>query len=113
MRRIKLKPMVRNILILGSIFLAVTIAGLILSFVNSKNFIYLESFYMLTGTIIMLIALFNSRSRDNKNFKEKKTIFEDETKPEYKEYKNFQKMLWIFGLFCVGASLLVFFLLNW
>jgi hypothetical protein len=109
MRR-KLSPLAKKIIIISSIFVMVTIIGVVFSILNNNNFMILESLYFLTGAIFMIVALFNARARDNKNFKEKKTIVEDERDPEYKEYKRFQSMLWIIGATFMVASLIIFFI---
>ena len=107
-RKVELKPWMKRLIIVGIIFLVVTISGVIASGFNAWNFVFLESFYLMAGAIFMLIALFNARSRENKNYKENKSIVEDETKPEYQEYKSFQRTLWISGLVYIVLSLITF-----
>ena len=107
-RKVELKPWMKRLIIVGIIFLVVTISGVIASGFNAWNFVFLESFYLMTGAIFMLIALFNARSRENKNYKENKSIVEDESKQEYKEYKSFQRILWISGIVYIVLSLITF-----
>lgn len=108
----KLKPWVSNLIVMLSVILVTTIIGLVFTWIFDWNFVILETSYMLVGIITMLIALFNSRSREKKHYKETKSVLEDKTTKEYKKFRVSQLYFWGFGILNVILSLLVFMIIN-
>lgn len=84
-----------------------TILGLVFALVF-ENFVILEVAYALFGVLCLLFAMLRNWNRDSRNFRANKTIVEDPKTDSYKEYKKFQRTLWVMGLANLLASHLVF-----
>ena len=86
-----------------------TIAGMILTIVLQR-IVFLESFYIIFGVLVMLLALARSRRRDTKNYKQNNTVHEDHQDESYKEYRKMQLILYGVGLGLFLLSVIAFLL---
>ena len=75
-RPIKMNHIVKNIIVISILELIPTGIGVAFYFVNN-NFNILEVVYALFGVLLFLFACVRNWNRDSKNFKENKTIVED------------------------------------
>lgn len=110
-RPIKINPIVKKAIIIGILELIPTSIGLIFYFLN-HNFYMLEVVYALFGILLFLFACIRNWNRDTRNYKANKTIVEDTKSETYKEYKKFQRTIWILGAVNCILSLLTFLIFN-
>lgn len=110
-RPIRIHPIVKKIIAIGILELIPTTIGIVFYFVH-HDFHIMEVVYALLGVLLFLFAIARNWNRDSSNFKKNKTIVEDPKSESYKEYKKFQKELWILGIVNCLLSLLVFFIFN-
>ena len=67
-----------------------------------------EAAYVLIGLIDLLIITIRLHARDSRNYKKNKSIVEDKTTKDYKEWKNFQYLLGLAGAIDLLLSLVAF-----
>lgn len=87
------------------------VIGVIIS-LSLGNFLYLEALLALFGLIELLVFSTNGRRRDNKIFKKTKSIYEDKSSKEYKEFRMSQWMIFALGVLSILTSLIVFLIFN-
>ena len=83
------------------------VIGLVFALVF-ENFVILEVAFALYGVLCLLFAMLRNWNRDSKNFRANKTIVEDTKTDSFKEYKKFQRTLWLMGLVNLLISHIVF-----
>lgn len=94
----------KNVIATVIVELIPAVVALVLALVY-ENFKYFHYIYGIFGIIILLFALLRNWRRDTKNFKAQGSIVEDHTTESFKEYKKFQKTLWLLGLLNVVISM--------
>ena len=85
------------------------ISGSILAAVFQR-IVWLESFLIIFGVIVIILALARSRRRDTKNYKQNNTVHEDHQDESYREYRRLQIVLYIVGLSLFLLSAVAFIL---
>ena len=101
---IYLSPKVKTLISCCVVELFPTAVGLVLSLALG-NFLYFHYIYGIFGIIIFIFALLRNCRRDTKNFKAHGSIVEDQRSESYKEYKKFQRTLWLMGLLNILLSM--------
>lgn len=87
------------------------LVGGIFSYING-NTTFLEVALIVWGVFFWIAISIRSRARDSMNYKKNKTVFEDKSTKDYKEYKKVQLYLFLFGLGCCLLSVIVFLIGN-
>ena len=85
------------------------IVGTILTIIFQR-IVLLESSLIICGVLVILLALFRSRRRDSKNYKENKSVHEDHESESYLEYRRLQITLYIVGLSLIVLSVIAYIL---
>ena len=76
--------------------------GLPLYFTNG-DLIYLETLFAVVGLFGLVIVMTRIHFRDGRNFKKNKSVLEDKTTPEY---RDFVKSQFLFGGISIATALL-------
>lgn len=108
-RPVYIHPLVKKVIAILIVELVPTILGVVFSIVF-ENYVILESSYAILGVLLFLFALARNWNRDTNNYKANKTIVEDKRTDAYKEYKKFQRLLWILGLVNFALAYVVYLL---
>ena len=97
-------------LIYASIFLFLpTVIGISLTAILKMRQIA-EAMYVIFGTISLLFALFRSRRRDTKNYRQNHTIVEDKESADYKLFFYQQLFAYLFGVTSILLSVPCFYI---
>lgn len=107
----KMSSFISTLIICLILLVIPVVIGVIIS-LSLGNFLYLEVLLVLFGLVELLVFTTNGRRRDSKNFKKTKSIYEDKTTKEYKEYKMSQFMILALGILSIMSSLIVFLIFN-
>ena len=106
-RPIYIHPVAKKAIIISLVELIPLVLGLVFSLIF-ENFVILETSFAIFGVLMFLFALARNWNRDSNNYKKNKTIVEDKKTDSYKEYKKFQRALWILGIVNLVLSHMVF-----
>ena len=111
-RHIYINPTVKKIITIAVVELFPAVIALVLTLTLS-NFLYFHYIYALFAIVMFLFALIRNWRRDTKNYKKQHSIVEDPKTEDFKEYKRFQRTLWILGAVNVAISYLFWFIYLW
>ncbi len=91
--RINKKDVLKYSLIFAGVIDVLPIIVGVILMVTLQNYIYLEVLCFAFGAIGLLAVIFRSSTRDRKNYKKNKSVFEDKTTPEYRTYRVIQWLM--------------------
>lgn len=96
-----------NVLYIVCVIIFPAIPGLIISLVNGDITAF-EVMYVVFGLLDLLLITIRLRVRDNHNFRKNKSVVEDKTTVDYKQWLYFQYIIAIAGFADLAISLVAF-----